>query len=132
MDKAKGRFLLTLPQECRARGLWGGPEPVELRDCTYVERRVLSLARVYVTVNRVMLPHAGYMRKTPEARPYYSTKNTIAYPQDPDAAVRAVCLLPEELCKYMTAQFVGSDPTVISREPAMQVSIQRLRCALHR
>ena len=43
-----------LSQCARARGLWGGPEPPELRVLTYVERQILSLARVYVVVKRIM------------------------------------------------------------------------------
>ena len=69
VDKVGMKFILNLPLESRARGLWGGPEPKELRDCSYVERRILSLARVYVTISRVTLPHAGYTKKTPEVRP---------------------------------------------------------------
>ena len=43
-----------LPACARARGLWGGPEPAVLRALTYVERQILSLARVYVVVKRIL------------------------------------------------------------------------------
>ena len=43
-----------VPRRARARGLWGGPEPTVLRILTYVERQILTLARVYVVVKRMM------------------------------------------------------------------------------
>ena len=51
-----------------------------------------------------------WARSDASALPQYTTNNVVAYPQEPDAAVRALCLLPEQLVKVLTAQFVGSDP----------------------
>ena len=42
-----------MPLRARARGLWQGPEPEAIKRLTYAERRILRLARVYVTVKRV-------------------------------------------------------------------------------
>ena len=59
--------------------------------------------------------------------PQYSTNNVIAYPQNPDAAVRTICLFPEELYQSLAVQFVGDDPSVIAKDPAVLVSVSRLR-----
>ena len=42
-----------MPLLCRANGLWGGPEPRELAVLTYAERRVIQLARFYISLKRV-------------------------------------------------------------------------------
>ena len=94
-----------MPLLCRARGLWGGPEPVEIRVLSYVERRAIQLARVYVAVKRVRRSLLKWTRDCPEARPQYTTRNVTAYPQDLDKVLRAVCLLPEELCSILAVQF---------------------------
>ena len=44
-----------MPHLCRARGLWGGPEPQEIADLAHAERRVIQLARLYVSVKRVFV-----------------------------------------------------------------------------
>ena len=111
--------------------MWGGPEPAELQVLTYIERQVLSLARVYVTLKRVMVKDAIWGKSDQEALPQYSTNNVVAYPQDPDAAIRALCVVPEDLYKVLTVQFVGSDPSIIAKDPANIVHLQHLRAALH-
>eukprot|EP00973_Karenia_brevis_P057371 7980115-Karenia_brevis.AAC.1 len=65
-----------------------------------------------------------------DALPQYSTNNVIAYPQDPDAAVRTICVFPEKLYQVLTVQFVGDDPSIVTKDPAVVVSVQRLRSAL--
>ena len=35
-----------MPHLCRARGLWGGPEPKEIADLTYAEWRAIQLVRL--------------------------------------------------------------------------------------
>ena len=42
-----------LPKRARAHGLWGGPEPEELRALTFIERQVIRLARVFALVKRI-------------------------------------------------------------------------------
>ena len=71
-----------------------------------------------------------WARSDASALPQYTTNNVVAYPQEPDAAVRALCLLPEQLVKVLTAQFVGSDPSVVSQDPAVVVHLAHLRSAL--
>ena len=71
-----------------------------------------------------------WARRDSSALLQYTTSNVVAYPQDPDAAIRALCLLPEQLVKVLTAQFFGSDPSVVSRDPAVVVHLAHLRSAL--
>ena len=56
----------------RAHGLWGGPEPACIRTLTYAERRILTLARVYVTVKRVLIKNALWAKSDEEALPQES------------------------------------------------------------
>ncbi len=49
----KRRPAVQMPLFARANGFWGGPLPDELGVLTYVERRVIALARVYVSIKRV-------------------------------------------------------------------------------
>ena len=115
----------------RPCGLWAGPEPAELRVLTYIERRILNLARVYLTVKRVMVKDAPWGKSDPEALPQYSTNNVVAYPQDLDATIRTVCVVPEDLYKVLTLQFVGTDPTFVAKDSANIVHLQHLRAALY-
>ena len=128
---AQGVPKPRLAVEARANGLWQGPEPAALKCLSYVEGRILCLARVGVTLKRVLKMHALWAKDDESALPQYSTSNVVAYPQDPDAAVRVLCLLPENLCQVLTVQFVGEDASVVSKEPAFEVSIARLRAALY-
>ena len=125
----RGAPAVEMPFLCRARGLWGGPEPEEIRVLSYVERRVINLARVFTAVKTVRRGHNTWMHRCPDATPQYTTRNVVAYPQDPDKVLRAVSLLPEELCGVLAIQFVGSDPAVVGRESALMVSVARLRAA---
>ena len=86
--------------------------------------------RVYATVQRVpryVVPGAG---DNEGARPQYTTRNVVAYPPDPDTAVRVVCLLPTDLVQDLYLQFEGYDDAAIAREPAVQISLVRLRAAM--
>ena len=65
-----------------------------------------------------------------DALPQYSTNNVVAYPQDPDATVQMICLLPEDLCESLTVQVVGDDPEAVCRDPALVVNLHHLRAAL--
>ena len=50
----RGKPTPTMPYCARARGMWGGPEPQQIAALTFLERRVVQLARVYVCVKRVL------------------------------------------------------------------------------
>ena len=78
-------------------------------------------------VPRYIVPWAG---DNEGARPQYTTRNVVAYPQDPDAAVCLVCLLPSDLVQDLYLQFEGYDDAAIAREPAVQISLARLRAAM--
>ena len=108
-----------MPPRARARGLWQGPEPEEIRVLSYTSRRILRLARVYACVKRVLPNVVPWTGDNEKARPQYTTRNTVAYAQDPDAVLQVLCLTPEDLCKDMYVQFEGADKTAISKDVAM-------------
>ena len=85
-DGTLGNGLASyMPHLCRARGLWGGPEPKEIADLTYAERHAIQLARLYVSVKRVFLNRgATGSRGSPKEVPRFYEKNVVAYPQDPE------------------------------------------------
>ena len=109
--------------------MWGGPEPRELAALSYLERRVIQLARVYAAVKRVLGKTVPWAKGNVAATPQYSTKNAVAYANDPCQIARVVCLLPEELCDDFAVQFVSSLEDAY-QEPALQVSVIRLRAAM--
>ena len=126
---SKGVPRPEMPYLARARGMWGGPEPFVIRVLSFTERRVIQLARVYTVLKRVLRKHAAWAGGNTAALPQYTTQNTVAFPNDPSCVTRTVCLLPEDLCKDMAVQFV-STMTDAFQEPALQVSVVRLRAAL--
>ena len=98
VDK-RGKPAARMPLRACANGLWSGPEPEEIRVLTWTERRILRLARVYCTITRVAARHLLWARDKPETLPQYATTNVIAFLQNPDGAVRTLCLLSQELCQ---------------------------------
>ena len=125
----KGESALEKPFYGRVRGLWNGPEPQEIAALSYVERRVVQLARVYAVVKRVLGKHVPWARGNLAAIPQYTTRNAVAYPNDPSRLTPVVCLLPEDLCEDFAVQFVSSLEGAY-QEPALQVSVERLRAAI--
>ena len=79
-----------MPDVARASGMWRGPDPKALTDLTHCEAKVINLARVYVSIKRVFLDRSSYAATTAGEAPLYHQKNVVAYPQNPDAAIRAV------------------------------------------
>ena len=67
--KSTGEPSVRMPPSARARGLWNGPEPVEIQVLTYAERLVLRLARVYQTVKRISEHIARYAAGNTDALP---------------------------------------------------------------
>ena len=126
---AHGAPCAEMPVCSRAHGLWGGPEPQELRDLTFIERRVIQLARVYAMVKRVLRKHVPWARDNEAAIPQYTTHNTVAYPNDPGKLLRIICMLPEDLAADFAVQFFGTMEDA-RQEPALQVSLHRLRSAI--
>ena len=100
---------LIMPGEARANGLWRGPDPPELAALSYNEAKVINLARVYVSVKRVFLNRSSYARTSATEAPMYHQKNVVAYPQNPDAALRSLGMSPKNLAKMVVVQFVGED-----------------------
>ena len=129
-DHGDGAWNVRMPALARAAGLWQGIEPPEIRALTYTERRVLRLARVDACVKRVA-PHVVPWAATNEqARPQYTTRNVVAFVQDPDAIVQLCCVDPVDLSKTVCVQFSGPDATVVVRDTSLQVDLDRLRAAM--
>ena len=128
--RSNGTWALNMPPFAVARGLWQGPEPEEIRMLTYVERRILRLARADVCVKRVSSHVTPWSGANEAARPQYSTRNVVAFSEDPDAVVQACCIEPSELGKYLHVQYDGTDGSSMLGAPSLQVDISRLRTAM--
>jgi hypothetical protein len=126
----RGRPAPKMPLRACANGSWQGREPQVISTLTWAERRVLRLARVYCSVKRILAQDAPWARNNQLVLPQYSTRNVVAFLQNPDSAVRTLCLLPADLSKDVYVQFEGSDPQNMMREPALQVNVEALRSAI--
>ena len=91
--------------------------------------QVINLARIYVSVKRVFLDRSSYARTSASETPLYHQNNVVAYPQDPDGALRAVGLFPLALAKTVMVQFVGGRREQLRQEPELFVSVPKLRDA---
>ena len=118
-----------MPAEARANGLWRGPDPPQLAALSYSEAKVINLARVYVSVKRVFLDRSSYAATTAGEAPLYHQKNVVAYPQNPEAAIRAVGMSPVSLAKTVIVQFVGENREALRHEKDLRVSVVKLRDA---
>ena len=54
----------------------------------------------------------------------------VAYPQNPDAALKAIGMTPENLRKTILVQFVGEDRQALRSHSDLSVSVDKLRNAL--
>ena len=117
MRKGKSTPAPKTPLKAQARGLWQGQEPESLRVHSYAERRVLRLGRVYAAIKRVMVNDAPWSggEMSPHCQSIQPTMSSHTY-QDPDFAVRTLCLLPNGLCEDLYVQVEGSDPSKIVSE----------------
>ena len=128
--RANGVPAVRMPPLARAAGFWQGKEPEVIRALSYAERRILCLARVHVCVKRVSPHVAPWGVSNEAARPQYTTRNVVAFSQDPDTAVRLCCLEPAELAQTICVQFEGADKDVVRRESSLYVDLDRLRSAM--
>ena len=78
----QGKPKLTMPEQARANGFWGGPMPEELRALTYAENKVIQLGRVYVSAKRVFLDGRSFARTGQNTTPHYHEKNVVAFPSN--------------------------------------------------
>ena len=117
------------PFYARANGMWRGPDPPELACLSYAETKAINLARVYVSVKRIFLDRGGYARTSKSETPFYHQKNVVAYPQNPDAALRTLGMSPTNLAKTLLVQFVGEDREALRWHPDLSVSVDKLRRA---
>ena len=127
--RRNGTVVPHLPAEARANGLWHGPQPKELACLTYSEAKVINLARIYVSVKRIFLDRGSYARSKEKEAVFYHQKNVVAYPQNPDAALRALGIGPQMLAKVVVVQFVGEDRQRLRYERDLSVSVTQLRAA---
>jgi hypothetical protein len=124
---AKRRPRVKMPEMARANGMWRGPDPPELARLSYCEAKVINLARVYVSVKRVFLNRGSYAGAGLKEAPLYHQRNVVAYPQNPDAAFRALGMSPPNLARMLQVQFVGSNRSCVRSHPDLKVSLQNLR-----
>ena len=96
-DDNDGRPHVRMPPEALANGLWRGRDPAELAKLTYVECKVINLAKIYVSVKRIFLDRASYAATASNEAPRYHQKNVVAYPMSPDAALTAIGFSPSAL-----------------------------------
>ena len=120
---------VNMPLHARANGMWRGPDPVELSRLTYAECKVINLSRIYVSVKRIFLNRSSYARSDASEAPLFHQKNVVAYPQNPDAALRALGMSPANLAHTLQVQFVGGDRSCLRSHADLQVSVGKLRSA---
>ena len=118
-----------MPEVARANGLWHGPDPEELKVLSFCERKVINLARVYVSVKRVFLNRGSYARTTNAEAPWYHQRNVVAFSQPPDGILRHLGMSPSSLANMLQVQFTGEDRNELRHQPDLQVSVERLRSA---
>ena len=121
---------VEVPLLCRARGLWRGLEPAELKPLSWVERKILRLGRVYCSVKRLLRMDAVWARNNPDALPEYTTGNAVVFEQLPGMKTEIICLLPEQLAEDIAVQFVDGNEHCVACEPSLMVSLPRLRSAI--
>ena len=127
-----GRLTATMPAEPRANGMWRGPDPAELHRLSYTDAKVINLARVYVSVKRAFLNRGSYAETSASETALYHQKNVVAYPQNPDGALRSLGMSPAAWAKIVAVQFVGENREALRREKDLSVSVRDLRGAFHR
>ena len=81
---------VRMPCHARANGMWRGPDPAALQSLSYCETKVINLARIHVSVKRVLMDRASYARTSKSEAPLYHQKNVVAYPQSADGALRSL------------------------------------------
>ena len=86
---------------------------------------------MYVSVKRVFLDKRSYAASGAGEAPLYHQNNVVAYPQNPDAALRVLGMSPANLARTLQVQFVGEDRSRLRSHPDLQVSVDNLRHALH-
>ena len=97
---------------------------------TCVERRVIALALVCVNINRLHPRGAPNIRDVSSGQPLYHGRNVVVYPQTQEYVKQIVGMSPASLAQSLFVQFYGADPTITRHEPALQVSVHRLRAAM--
>ena len=108
------RAEVLVPPVSFGPGLLRGPKPPvpRLLEASYPDHlthvlrhsreapgRVTRLARLYCTIKRVLAKDAPWARDNADALPQYTTRNVVAFLQNPDGAIRTLCLMPDDLCK---------------------------------
>jgi len=134
LSKVSGKdqkMAVHMPEMARANGMWHGPDPVELKVLSYAEAKVINLARIYVSVKRVFLDRSSYARTSAAEAPLYHQRNVVAYPQNPDAALKVLGMNPVTLAQTLQVQFVGENRSDLRHQPDLQVSVEKLRGAFH-
>ena len=96
---------------------------------TYVERKVIQLARLYVSVKRVFLDTPGGGRTRKDEIPRYHERNVIAYPQGSEVVQTLSGFHSKDLPSILSVQFVGGDRSRLRHQATLSVDVARLRTA---
>ena len=90
---------------------------------------MIQLARVYVCVKRVFLNRGSYATGSKDETPKYHERNVVAFPENHELYRLVLGQTPKVLAQFLTVQFVGHNRNQLRHEPALQVSVVRLRAA---
>ena len=80
-------------------------------------------------VKRIFLDRSSYAQTRAQEAPLYHHRNVVAYPQNPDAALRTRDMSAASLASVLQVQFVGEDRARLRWDPDLQVSVEKLRSA---
>ena len=119
-NASTGRINCHQCKKCRA----------SLSGVTGKNKYVINLGRNYVSVKRVFLNRARYARTDASEAPLFHQKNVVAYPQNPDARLRALRLSLANLAHTLHVHFVCGDLSFLRLHAEMQVSVENSRSAI--
>ena len=77
----------------------------------------------------VFFLRSGYAGTSAAETPWYHQRHVVAYPQNPEAALTAWGMAPENLNKMQMVQFVGEGREGLRHDPDLRVSVRQLRHA---
>ena len=71
-----------------------------------------------MSVKRIFLDKRSYAATSAKEAPLYHQRNVVAFPQDPDRAIRAlVGMSPKSLADMVQVQFVGENRASMRSHP---------------
>ena len=127
---ARGLPQPTMPPNCRANGLWGGPEPEPLRNLSWLGKRIIRLARPVLSLRTLAVPEASGASSDPRTSPLYTTGNCLIFPQRGDSIAQSLGVLPPDLACDVSLRCPPGSWNALDADPAIRVDLATLRSAL--